>query len=295
VTFDLQSVRFHFSARDAIQFPQGQAGNIWRGALGGVFRQIACAPECPGRAGTNIRECALRSSCTYAQVFEPAAISSGPSGMADWPRPFVIRAGHLSECVLQPGAPFWLSVNLFDARNPPVEHFTRAFERLVDAGLGSNGARASLVSVDQSPVTVPLEPRTEGVSRIRVEFSTPTELKSGARIVKQPEFAVLFARARDRVSSLRALYGAGPLDVDFRGLGERSRAVRIARCQLRQVEVDRRSSRTGQRHGIGGFVGVVDYEGDLAEFLPYLQAAHWTGVGRHCSWGNGELSTEVIS
>ena len=295
MTFDLQPVRFHFSARDSIRFPPGLAGNIWRGALGGVFRQIACVPECPGRTGKNIRECTLRSSCTYARVFEPAAISSGPSGIADWPRPFVIRAGHLSGCVFEPGDPFWLDVNLFDARNPPVEHFTRVFEQLMDAGLGATGARASLVSVDPSFVTVPLAPGPGEVSRIRVEFRTPTELKSGARIVTQPEFAALFARARDRVGSLRALYGAGPLEVDFRELGQQSRAVRMSRCQLRPVEVERRSSRTGQRHGIGGFVGVADYEGDLAGFLPYLEAARWTGVGRHCSWGNGEIRTEVLS
>jgi hypothetical protein len=66
------------------------------------------------------------------------------------------------------------------------------------------------------------------------------------------------------------------------------------RSELRQVTVARRSGRTGQRHGIGGFVGFAEYEGDLAEFVPYLEAAHWTGVGRHCTWGNGEICTEII-
>ena len=50
---------------------------------------------------------------------------------------------------------------------------------------------------------------------LRVEFVTPTELKSGDHLVARPEFGVLFARARDRVSTLRALYGAGPLEIDF--------------------------------------------------------------------------------
>jgi hypothetical protein len=67
------------------------------------------------------------------------------------------------------------------------------------------------------------------------------------------------------------------------------------RCELQRVAVERRSSRTGQRHGIGGFIGIAEYEGDLAEFLPYLEAAHWTGVGRHCTWGNGQITTKILN
>jgi hypothetical protein len=67
----------------------------------------------------------------------------------------------------------------------------------------------------------------------------------------------------------------------------------MTRSELRQVEATRRSSRTGQLHGIGGFVGVAEYEGQLGEFIPYLEAAQWTGVGRQCVWGKGELRLEI--
>ena len=67
----------------------------------------------------------------------------------------------------------------------------------------------------------------------------------------------------------------------------------MTRCEIREVNVSRRSSRTGQVHPIGGFVGEAEYEGNLTEFLPYLNAAKWTGVGRQTVWGKGhiELST----
>ena len=132
------------------------------------------------------------------------------------------------------------------------------------------------------------------VSRIRVEFQTPTDLKI-AFSFRDAEFSILLARARDRVSTLRSLYGAGPLEVDFRGVAERARSVKTVRNELRQVKVERRSSRTGQRHGIGGLAGFTEYEGDLAEFMPYLEAAFWTGVGRHCTWGNGQIRTEILN
>jgi hypothetical protein len=127
-------------------------------------------------------------------------------------------------------------------------------------------------------------------ARIRVEFLTPTELKYEGCIVERPEFAILFARVRDRISTLRALYGSGPLEIDFNAAGARAAAVRMARCELRRVAVERRSSRTGQSHSIGGFTGFAEYEGELAEWVPYLEAARWTGVGRQAVWGKGEIA-----
>jgi hypothetical protein len=34
---------------------------------------------------------------------------------------------------------------------------------------------------------------------------------------------------------------------------------------------------------------VVEYAGELGEFLPWLRAARWTGVGRQTVWGKGDL------
>jgi hypothetical protein len=126
---------------------------------------------------------------------------------------------------------------------------------------------------------------------MRVRFLTPTELKSGQQLAARPEFSILAARIRDRISTLRELYGEGPLAIDFRAFGERAALVRMTRCEVQQREIERRSSRTGQVHPIGGFVGEAEYEGDLAEFVPYLHAARWTGVGRQTVWGKGEIDT----
>jgi hypothetical protein len=122
-----------------------------------------------------------------------------------------------------------------------------------------------------------------------VRFVTPTELKGAT---SEPTFQVLFSRIRDRISTLRALYGPGPLEIDFRAMGERAAGVLMTRCELRTIDVNRRSSRTGQTHPIGGFIGEVEYAGSLDEFMPYLRAACWTGVGRHTVWGQGSLEVK---
>src|SRR5262249_34901113 len=109
---------------------------------------------------------------------------------------------------------------------------------------------------------------------------------------QEPRFAILFSRLRDRISTLRSLYGSGPLDVDFRALGDRGAAVQMTRCDVRGERGDRKSARTGQGHPLGGFTGVAEYEGALTEFLPWLRVARWVGVGRQTVWGKGDVRVE---
>jgi hypothetical protein len=198
--------------------------------------------------------------------------------------------------VIDPGERFYFDLHLFRTAEAPLREITAAFERIAAVGLGPGRGRAELVEFPRSPepLEISLAAGDKPVPRIRVEYLTPTELKIHHALAERPEFPVLFSRARDRVMTLRALYGDGPLEIDFGGLGERSRSVETVNCEIRYVDNERRSSRTGQTHPLGGFIGVAEYEGDLAEFLPFLKAAEWTGVGRQTVWGKGQIVCEEI-
>jgi hypothetical protein len=289
VTFDLYALRFTFRAIDSLYFPQNKSANILRGGFGLIFRKLACVPQCQ-----DTRSCELRTACAYARLFEPSAIGAGPSGLADWPRPFVFRAHHLDGQTIHPGEQFHFDVNLFDLEESSRAYLALTFAELAREGLGPGRGRAELLSAEGPRLCLTMQPDENPVQRVRVHFVTPTELKSGSQLVSRPEFPVLFGRLRDRVSTLRSLYGDGPLEIDFRALGERAAAVRTTRCDVRAIEVERRSSRTGQVHSLGGFVGSAEYEGDLAEFLPFLRAGQYTGVGRQTTWGKGEISLTLV-
>lgn len=288
MTFEFLPLRFHFVARDAIHFPPGKPANVLRGAFGATFKRIACAETC-----LDADTCENRSTCPYARIFEPVS-ADGPSGLADSPRPFVFRARNLDGRSVISGEAFYFDVNLFDLRSDTAGCIIRVVSELALQGLGPTRGRAAFERVEQpaESTRLRLDAVSGPVSSVRVEFLTPTELKRGDRIAARPEFPILFGRVRDRLSTLSALYGPGPLPIDFRGLGERARQVRLTNCEIHPVSVSRRSSRTGQSHPIGGFIGRVEYEGELAEFVPYLEAARWTGVGRQTVWGKGEIRTD---
>jgi hypothetical protein len=207
----------------------------------------------------------------YARYFSPRAVAgSAPSGLGDPPRPFVFRLV----------SPLEAGLNLFLTREPVVELFKQAVAGLgtLQSVAGTNLLRLSLCVAGRP------------VHRLRVHFLTPTELKGADR----PEFGILMARIRDRVSTLRELYGEGPLEIDFKAFGERASRVSMTRCELVAVAAERTSRSTGQRHSLGGFTGVAEYEGDVSEFMSYLEIARWTGVGRQTVWGKGEIAYETL-
>jgi hypothetical protein len=258
--FRLRAHRFEFRAIDSVYFPPGKAGNVLRGALGTMPSEL------------------------QAKL---------PSGLAEPPKPFVLRASHLDGRRFGPGDMFSFGMNIFDLRAPVLERIEETFSQLALAGLGPRRGRVELLRpVITTPVEVDLLEPAESSKRIAVLFRTPTELKGNPAHGDVP-FGILFRRIRDRIGTLRSLYGEGALPIDFKALSKRADLVRTVACDLQYREISRRSSRTRAVHGIGGFTGMAEYEGDVAEFVPWLRAAGWTGAGRYTVWGNGAIEVVV--
>ena len=280
-TLEFYRFRFHFQALEPLRLPAAGSANLVRGACGLFLRKMAPA---------NV----------YARIFEPGRhLGPAPSGLADWPRPFVLRARALDGLEAAANDFFSFDLHLFELREPVLPYFQAAFAEWARSGIGPAQRRARLDRVESlgldglpnpaAPCSIRLDPDAIAIDRVTIRFASPTELKAEGKPVERPEFGVLFARLRDRIATLCALYGPGPLDVDFRGMGARAAAVRLVRCNLARHDAFRTSRRTGQTHPLGGFTGKVEYQGVLQEFLPWLRAGRWTGVGRQTVWGHGEI------
>ena len=285
--FSFYPLRFEFVARETLTFPRGQAANIMRGAFGLAFRRLACVPDCPGAV-----TCEIRQTCPYARVFEPCAAEAGPSGLADWPRPFVFRARHLDGRTFKPGEEFHFDLNLFMAGTHVRGYLNRTFADLANEGFGPKRAKAEPLrfpSEPIQPVVLDLVPAPTPLHYIRVEFLTPTELKHEGKIAARPEFPILFSRIRDRIATLARLYNGSLLAFDFQASNDAAAAIAMTSFNATRHEYRRRSTRTNQVHMIGGFTGHAEYKGDLGQFVPFLEAAQYVGVGRQAVWGKGEL------
>lgn len=270
--FEYLPLTFRMTAVDTLRFAPLRAGNAVRGVLGAGLRRVA--PE------------------AYQRLFRADNAAPVPSGLHDRPRPFVLRVRHLDGKTIPAGEAFTICVNVFELREPWEELLGGALGDRTAACFGLGRGRAELTAVESpaGPVTVPLTATGEMVDEATIHYFTPTELKP----VSKPDFAIVAARARDRVSNLTSLYGGGTPEFDFVGLGRRAAAVEMVEDCTRIVDLERTSGATGQRHSIGGFVGCARYRGPISEFLPILRAAAHTGIGRHTVWGNGEIQVDNL-
>jgi hypothetical protein len=226
----------------------------------------------------------------------------------------VIRATHLDGHRFRPQETFEFDFFVFELQDPALAYFAFSFSQLLREGLGPGRAATELTAIheldearqpraqifdghtllEQRPITLSLQADAQPVDRAEVRFLTPTEIKGAGQVLREPDFGVLFARIRDRIHTLRRIYGRGSLPLDFNALGERAQQVKLVRNNTRWETHERRSGKTGQTHPLAGFVGTAEYQGDLAEFLPYLRAASWTGVGRQTTWGKGHIEVAVL-
>jgi len=258
VPFRFWRLRLWFQALAPIQFPPTLAANVFRGAL-----------------GTRLPR----------PLFAPVRHQKSPSGLGDPPRPFVLRARHLDGVRFLTNQRFSLDLHLF-------ARFASEIREAFEHAPPFHGAVQLAQSLEEEVVDMSLAPSEQPMQSARILFLTPTELKHNAGLTTTPEFPILFARALARVRNLASLYGK-PLDSDFAGLQLQAEQIRITGQMLTHEFAERFSTRTGQTHPLGGFLGHADYQGDLRELVPVLEAAQYTGVGRQTVWGKGEIRVEA--
>src|SRR5579872_4578458 len=175
--FDFFRFRFHFKAVNPVHFPAGKSGNVIRGALGRVLRDTA-------------------TPAAYARLFEPGSeLGRAPSGLADWPRPFIVRAERLDGRVFAERSQFSFDLHIFDLRPAVLAYFREAIEKFAGQGVGPGHGTATLERVEQvdledravpangyAPLSVYLGADGGAVDHVRLRFASPTELKSGGAV-----------------------------------------------------------------------------------------------------------------
>lgn len=323
--------RFTIEPLSPLFVPAVNKGNMLRGGFGHVFRRLCCVPQCKDAKNCPLTgSCPYK---TIFEPSPPVG-SDRLSKYQDIPRPFVFRAPQTQKARFGQGETFEFDLVLIGRALEFLPYFVLAFRELAAEGIGLNRAKCKLARVEAiEPVLNDMQ-RNEYAShvvysredqlfrsngndmlkswfesriqtfstakasgaarRINMRFLTPTFLRADGEVVRRPEFHHVFKRLRDRINALSTFFGTGPLDVDFRPLGERAEKVRNTCSRFEWVERARTSSKTGQRHELSGFIGEATYEGDLAEFLPWLTLGELLHVGKHTAWGNGQIEMRKV-
>jgi CRISPR/Cas system endoribonuclease Cas6 (RAMP superfamily) len=245
-------------ARTRFEFSAGgqrEETNRFRGALGAALHES--------------------SPAIYARWFDPRW-PEGPSGYRDAPRPFVLRG--VSE-----GLDL---ISFLMEQNNEIEQALEGAIRLV-----TNDHNIDTHRLDRLELTLE---GTEASGRLRLEFTTPTEIKSAGRVLTRPDFFPLVERLAERVWALGRLYQDWPEQSGFRDLLTAAQQVELVAWEWSRTDWKRRSARSGEVHSIGGYTGWAEYHGPLGRVLPLLEIGRWTGVGRQTVWGKGEFQVAEL-
>jgi hypothetical protein len=312
-------LRLHLRPERDLHLPARNKGTTLRGGFGNAFRKLVCVDlrwECA--------ECSLRFTCPYTKVFNPFLPPDAEQfrGNPNIPRPFVFKPPLSEQTTYSPGDPLVFDLVVVGSAVEYLPYFIVAFRELGAMGFGLNRAKARLdrveaISPSAPPALVyeassnmvrpvpPLAlPVTEGDGAgpseagppdnpLTLNFLTPTTLKTGSdvgregEIVRRPAFHHIVKRLRDRVNALSTFYGPGPLDLDFKAMGDAAEVIATVADRTEWVERSRVTRRDAHRHDLSGFVGSLTVCGDVAPFLPLLRVGEYVHVGKNAVFGNG--------
>ncbi len=130
--------------------------------------------------------------------------------------------------------------------------------------------------------------------RVTLAFETPLRLTAEGRLVHQPLAAPFVQRLLERCQSLASYYAETDTPPERPQWQQTAIALQLAANTLRisyddtlWVEGWSHSQRKGRSTPIGGLIGVVRWEGDLAALRPWLLWGQSLHVGKDAVKGNG--------
>ena len=306
--------RFAYRARDAGVL-RAFGGSAWRGAFGHALKRVVCAMRLRPCAG-----CPLIGGCAFPGVFDgyrPAS-QAAPAGIDLLAVPYVFAADHRGDVAFAAGDVVTTTLTLVGGANARLVYVVRAMADAGLAGIGPARARLDLMQVEaldaldatagtlvhdggtQCRAVVPSSPAAASPGRrVEVELRTPLRLRLEGDLVTPESFrpAQLILAAIRRVSSLAALYGAGPIAADYAALKRAAEAAALEARALRWQEQTRFSARQRATMQMGGLVGRCRIDlGPAADALgPWLGLAQWVGAGKGASMGLGDLRVVVAA
>lgn len=284
-------------------------GSTFRGVFGHALKHVVCALK-----RQDCKECILKERCVYALVFETSDVAKVPGGMkiSSLPHPFVIEPPLTTQTLFSEGMSFDFTLLLFGEVNDSLPYFIYAFDRMGKMGIGSRidgrgqfslkavktGGEVIYSDADQvlrnrHEVLLKLGEPRESVSCIRVTLETPLRFKFENRLGKDLPFHVLVRIMLRRISSLLVGYGNENPDLDYKGLVQKAKNVRVADSTLQWSDWRRYSHRQERGMQMGGLAGSVTYEGEIGEFLPLLEFCARVHLGKQTTFGLGKIRVDL--
>jgi CRISPR-associated endoribonuclease Cas6 len=265
--------------------------------------------------------CLLKGKCVYSYIFEtpPPSNTSRMRKYPFAPHPFIITPPLEEKRTYRQNDTLSFELTLIGKSIDYLPYFIYTFDEMGKMGIGKGRGKYQLENVGQRTKV-----KGEGLekeeakliysgrdktlknnfmvlrvddlssfsdlppSTLHLRFLTPTRLKFDGSLSPKPEFHILIRNLLRRISLLSYFHCEEELGLDFKGLIERSKDVKVKKQNLSWFDWERYSNRQETKMKMGGFIGSITFEGNLKEFLPLIMLGEYIHVGKGTSFGLGK-------
>ncbi|TRZ89595.1 MAG: CRISPR system precrRNA processing endoribonuclease RAMP protein Cas6 [Methanosarcinales archaeon] len=282
-------------------------GSTFRGGFGHAFRHAVCIEqekECP--------ECSLRNKCVYSYVFETSVPQKqGNQQDKDVPHPFIIEPPIDERRHYGIDDRLDFDLILIGRAVDYMPYFIFAFEEVGRVGVGKNKGQYSLekvISMNKDKETLIYDGKSHfrddfnaidsdeiinvgelpNSHRVKLRFLTPARIKYNGKFIDDTNFEVVIRNLLRRLSSLAEVHCGEKWELDWKGLIERTKEIKTVHSDLVWKDWERYSQRQDTKLKMGGFLGEITFEGDLAEFMPFLKLGEYLHIGKGTVFGLGK-------
>lgn len=296
----LPMARLHLSVRaeGPLQLPP-YAGSMLRGAFGHALLALSPLPHTDGKP------CALHATCPYCQLFAaPPLPGHSLQKFSHMPQPYVIEPPAGGAQRLQAGQPFGFGLVLVGKALGLLPTVLQAWQRALRTGLGPRHTPCTLLEVIDENGLKRLSDKREQLSNLNLSipptpvlgehatlhFHTPLRLQVKGKPVRAAQLTardLLIALARRTQLLCDVHLGAAAPLLDFATLSTHAAAITLQSEGLRWFDWGRYSQRQQQEMQLGGLLGSVHLQGDLAPFASLLHLGQWLHVGKNATMGLG--------
>lgn len=311
-TFSWASFQFIMKAKELSFLPRYK-GSTLRGGFGHTFRKVCCTMQ-----KQDCNTCLLNKSCPYAYIFEtPKVDNAVPEHEAEkLPHPFVIEPPGTEQGEFQPGDELSIGLVLFGKAASLLPYFVFTIDQMGRLGLGKgrgkfeltagfatetvtgaakvkifDGATQMLISDFKEWQFSDLLQVTEQYDKqnINIELITPTRILYKNGLVSEIQFGLFIRSLLRRISLLARIHCDARWDLPYQDIiAAAEQKVRLVKHRTSWYDWERYSNRQKTRMNMGGVVGSLTYEGELAPFLPLLLLGQYTHIGKNTTFGLGK-------
>ncbi len=277
-------------------------GSTLRGGFGTAFKRVVCALR-----DRLCHECILKGKCVYSYVFEtpPPAGTTVMRKYESSPHPFIIEPPQITHHEYKAGDTLTLNLILIGRAIDYLPYFIYTFEEFGRIGIGKGRGQFELQDVSCEGKTIydsktkiltsfdylTLDSGAEitrSLQSLTLNFLTPCRIVYNGYLTKDLQFHIFIRNLLRRIALLSYFHsGCDTSQIDFKGIIEQARQIRLAHDHLQWYDWERYSARQETRMKMGGFVGKITFEGDITPFMPLIKAGDVLHVGKGTSFGLG--------